>query len=219
MNKKTKNLIAVVVMTITLFLLTGLLVLKVNEEQKELSTAISTTQDLKSNQENHFEITDELEDYIFSTLEQASSSLTTPTPNSTIAPNEENFAIATITIQTDRKTKTYDVMPDVVEKTLKKNIGHLPSSSWFGEDGLCVLMGHRDTDFSILQFVKIGDVITIKSNNKIFRYYVKEISIIEDDNELSFKVSSESCLVLVTCYPFKYSGHAPNKYIVNCCMP
>ena len=35
-------------------------------------------------------------------------------------------------------------MPDVAENTLKRNIGWLPGSAMPGQEGLCVLMGHRD---------------------------------------------------------------------------
>ena len=132
-----------------------------------------------------------------------------------LSPNEENSAIATITIQTDRKTRTYDVMTDVDEDTLKKNIGHLPSSALFGEEGLCVLMGHRDTDFSILQYVKIGDKIIIEETNQKYQYKVVTIEIAASDDELKFVSMLGSYLALVTCYPFKYCGHAPRKYVVT----
>lgn len=99
-------------------------------------------------------------------------------------------------------------MPDVDESTLKKNIGHLPSSVLFGEEGLCILMGHRDTDFHILQYVKNGDIITVKSGDKEYEYMVNS------DAELRFYTDIECNLVLVTCYPFRYSGYAPKKYVI-----
>ena len=74
MNKKTKNLFVVILMVITLFLLTVLLVSKINEEQKELVNPISTIQELMSNQEKYVEITDVIEDYIFSTKERNNAS-------------------------------------------------------------------------------------------------------------------------------------------------
>ena len=207
MDKRKKKLFAMTVMFIALFIWGGLLITKIMKEQKNKSIQTCTVQEIRSTQIKHVEIIDEVEDYDLSSITPAQLS-------STSTPRAENVPIAEITIQTDRKTRTYDVMPNVDEDALKRNIGYLPSSAWFGDEGLCVLMGHRDTDFSILQFVEIGDVITIKANNKIFRYCVKEIIIVENDKELCFKVSSESYLVLVTCYPFIYCGHAPQKYII-----
>ena len=111
--------------------------------------------------------------------------------------------------------KEYDIMDDVDENTLKKNIGHLPSSVMPGEFGLCILMGHRDTDFSILQYVEIGDKLTIEVNGIVYEYIVDEIQIVDSDNELRFSATSEAAIVLVTCYPFRYTGHAPKKYVIT----
>jgi sortase A len=121
---------------------------------------------------------------------------------------------AKITIKTCEKTGTYTVMSDVNERTLKNNIGWLPSSSLPGEDGLCVLMGHRDTDFKILQDKKIGDEIIIEYGELGFVYTVTKVEVVDKDNELRFSVMPGANLVLVTCYPFHYVGHAPRKLVV-----
>ncbi len=123
-------------------------------------------------------------------------------------------SIASITISNDKKIRTYEIMPDVDESTLKKNIGWLPGSAIPGGDGLCILMGHRDTDFSILRYAEIGDEFTIYMNDSEYKYSVSAIEIVNRDSELRFKAHNGSTLVLVTCYPFRYSGHAPQKYIV-----
>lgn len=135
-------------------------------------------------------------------------------PVNKATPKANDKSIATITIITDRKTRTYDIMPDVSVKTLKRNIGHLPSSAMFGKEGLCVLMGHRDTDFSILQYVKVGDEIRINSGDGSYIYIVTDLEILNSDSELRFNAVQERCLVLVTCYPFRYTGHAPRKYLI-----
>ena len=218
MNMKIKKLSLVTIIVIVVLILSGLLITRILEKQHNIAVPTFTIQNISSTQFKLIEAINEVEDNELTTTEQ-STPFITPVPTSpTVSLKEENIPIAQITFQTIKKTRTYDVMADVDEDTLKKNIGHLPSSSWFGEEGLCVLMGHRDTDFSILQYVEIGDVITIKSDNKIFRYSVEEIFIVENDNELCFKVSSELSLVLVTCYPFLYSGHAPKKYVIKCYM-
>jgi len=105
-------------------------------------------------------------------------------------------------------------MPDVDENTLKKNLGHLPTSAMFGEEGLCVIMGHRDTQFSILKYCEIGDFITILSNQNFYVYTVYDIKIVENDSTLKFSAYNDSNIALISCYPFYYTGHAPNKIIV-----
>ena len=105
-------------------------------------------------------------------------------------------------------------MPDVDEYTLKDNIGWLQSSALPGEEGLCVFMGHRDTDFRILKYIEVGDHIVIEIKDNIYRYKVMQIEIIISDSELRFGVLEGINLALVTCYPFRDSGNAPNKYVV-----
>jgi len=139
----------------------------------------------------------------------------TPSPYSTptIMPQATD-SFASITIRTDRKTRTYEIMPDVNEITLKKNIGWFPGSVMPGQEGLCILMGHRDTDFSILRYAEIGDELIIYMNDSEYKYSVSAIEIINSDNELRFEANNGSTLVLVTCYPFRFTGHAPQKFVV-----
>jgi len=80
------------------------------------------------------------------------------------------------------------------------------------------LMGHRDTDFSVLQYAKIGDEFSVFIGGEEFVYAVIKIEIVENDTELRFLAAEGKNLVLVTCYPFRYYGHAPWKYKVYCEM-
>ena len=151
--------------------------------------------------------------------EQENEPITTETPNDmpiATPPNKVTRpeVFAEITINTCEKRGTYAVMPDVYEETLKNNIGWLPSSSLPGEDGLCVFMGHRDADFKILQYVSVGNELIVKKNNSDFTYTVTEIIIVSSDKELRFEATFNSTLVLVTCYPFHYIGHAPEKVAI-----
>ena len=134
----------------------------------------------------------------------------TPSPTAT----ESNDAFAILKIENSKKTGTYTVLPNVGEDTLKDNIGWLPSSSLPGQDGLCIFMGHRDTDFRILQYVEVGDVMTVYTDDLIYHYEVSKTEIVNSDSELRFSTMLGANLVLVTCYPFYYSGHAPQKMVV-----
>jgi sortase A len=141
------------------------------------------------------------------------------TPNPTDADNllfastQPKGTFAKITIKTSKKTGIFVVMPDVRQKTLKDNIGWLPSSSLPGEQGVCVFMGHRDTDFKILKYLQIGDELIVERHNQSFYYTVSKIEIVNSDNELRFDTITDASLALVTCYPFHYSGHAPKKFV------
>ena len=118
-----------------------------------------------------------------------------------------------IIIETDKKTRTFDVMDNVDERTLKHDLGHLPSSVLPGQEGFCVVMGHRDTQFSILKHCEIGDEILVEYNGRTYKYEITDIVIVEDDSSIKFKVIDGKYLALVSCYPFYYTGHAPRKII------
>lgn len=129
---------------------------------------------------------------------------------------EPDGFFAKVTIYTDSKTRTYEVMPDVDEKTLKDNIGWLPSSSLPYEDSTCILMGHRDTDLKILKNCEVGNEITILMNNIEYNYRVSFIDIVDSNEVLMFNTNPNYTLILVTCYPFYYTGHAPKKILYYC---
>lgn len=128
----------------------------------------------------------------------------------------EDEPFAEITIYTDYRTRTYEIMPDVAEETLKDNIGWLPSSSLPCEEGTCILMGHRDTDFRILKNCDAGDMITVSLANTNYNYTVSYIEILDDNEYLKFNTNPNYSLILVTCYPFYYTGHAPQKILFYC---
>ena len=49
----------------------------------------------------------------------------------------------------------------------------------------------------------------------VYIYTVSDITICENTADLSLPVMDEKTFVLVTCYPFRYSGHAPGKCVVT----
>lgn len=107
-------------------------------------------------------------------------------------------------------------MSNVGEQTLKNYVGWLPSSSMPYEDGIFVLMGHRDTDFGILKHCNIGDEITPYMNNSTYTYTITFIDIVDSNDTLKFLTNPNYLLILVTCYPFYYSDHAPQKILFYC---
>ena len=220
MKQRTKLVIAISILLIAISLIVGLIIMSANKISNiELPTyLISTTPEKYDKVEETPlittpRITNELNPSNEPIPTSDSTPSTKPTSTPYIQPNNSQ-TIAKITIETDRKTRTYDIMPDVDENTLKKNLGHLPTSAMFGEEGLCVIMGHRDTQFSILKYCEIGDSITILSNQNFYVYTVYDIQIVENDSTLKFSAYNNSNIALISCYPFYYTGHAPNKIIV-----
>ena len=82
---------------------------------------------------------------------------------------------------------------------------------------MCVVYGHRNRNhLKVLEDVVGGDTITVTMDDgTVYTYTISDITIYENTEDLSLPVMEGKTLVLVTCYPFRYSGHAPGKYVVT----
>lgn len=144
-----------------------------------------------------------------------------PTPEATLqptypsavtpAPVQDGKAFFTLSILND----TISVAYGVEESTLKKTPGWLTTSVLPGENGMCVIYGHRNRNhLKILEKVTVGDTITATKDGIAYTYTVSDIVIYENTSDWRLPTLDGRTLVLVTCYPFRYSGHAPGKYMV-----
>lgn len=137
----------------------------------------------------------------------------TPTPTATPSPKREGDGLFTLGI----KDSTIAVAYGVEEKTLDKTPGWLTTSALPGQDGMCVVYGHRNRNhLKTLENVEYGDAITVTmQSGETYRYLVCDITIYENTSDFFFPAMDGKTLVLVTCYPFRYSGHAPGKCVVT----
>ena len=153
------------------------------------------------------------------------AALSSPTPEATLqpiyppaatpAPAQDGNAFFTLSILND----TISVAYDVEESTLKKTPGWLTTSVLPGENGMCVVYGHRNRNhLKVLEKVTVGDAITATKDGIAYTYTVSDVAIYESTSDWRLPTLDRSTLVLVTCYPFRYSGHAPGKYQVMCLM-
>jgi sortase A len=101
------------------------------------------------------------------------------------------------------------------DETLARGVGHLRGSAGPGERGNLVLAGHRDTFFRELRNIRQGDEVNIMGPQGEFEYQVESIAIVEPDQTEVLKPSDGSTLTLITCYPFRYIGNAPQRFIVR----
>ncbi len=104
----------------------------------------------------------------------------------------------------------------VDEETLEKSPGWLTTSAEPGQEGVCVVYGHRNRNhLKALKDVDHGDVIkATNASGKTFEYRVESIEILDNETELRIPAFSDQHLLLSTCYPFYYTGHAPKKYLI-----
>ncbi|MBU3181233.1 class D sortase [Clostridium psychrophilum] len=101
---------------------------------------------------------------------------------------------------------------------LKKGIGHFSQSVLPGEKDNCVLSAHRDTVFSKIGNLKIGDHLIVQTSAGIFTYEVNGTRIVHEDDKTVIVPTANAVLTLTTCYPFKFIGDAPDRYIVSAAL-
>lgn len=92
----------------------------------------------------------------------------------------------------------------------------LNETSRIGERGTAVVSAHRDTHFSFLKDVVVGDRITItRDDGLVFTYRVTGTSIVDWNKSGIDRNASGFNLVLATCYPFDAITRGPLRYLVH----
>ena len=114
--------------------------------------------------------------------------------------------------------KNISVAGNVEASTLDKVPGWLPTSVKPGREGVCVVYGHRNRNhLLVLKDIDYGDEIVVTMpNGKTYTYIVEQTEILDGDQEMRIPVIEGKHLILMTCYPFYYSGHAPKQFVVTC---
>jgi len=100
------------------------------------------------------------------------------------------------------------------DATLDLGLGHVEGTAGLDAPGNVALAGHRDGFFRGLKDVGAGDEIDMETQVGMRRYVVKDIVIVKPDDVWVLDDNS-AALTLVTCYPFYYTGSAPQRYIVR----
>lgn len=101
------------------------------------------------------------------------------------------------------------------ERVLRRAIGHLPDTPLPWRRGNSALAAHRDTLFRPLRHVRLGDVLRLTTPHGAFDYRVRETLIVRPDELWVLDETSGSMLTLISCFPFHYIGHAPERFIVR----
>jgi sortase A len=97
---------------------------------------------------------------------------------------------------------------------LKKGVGHFIQSVLPGAQDNCVLSGHRDTVFSKLSQLKIGDVFITQTAAGTFTYAIRRIRIVGKNDRTVIVPTDHAVLTVTTCYPFHFIGSAPDRYVL-----
>jgi sortase A len=111
--------------------------------------------------------------------------------------------------------RTIDIIEGTGTKELKVGVGHYVGSVLPGVSDNSVLAGHRDSVFRNLGDLKLGDLMTVRTDYGVFVYEVHKIRIVKADDKTVIVPTKDAVLTLSTCYPFRFIGNAPKRYIVQ----
>jgi sortase A len=101
------------------------------------------------------------------------------------------------------------------DSTLRTAAGHLSDTPLPGEPGNSAIAGHRDTLFRKLKDVRVGDRIAVTRPAGSVYFTVRDTRVVAPTDVSVLAPTEGPTLTLVTCYPFRYIGPAPKRFVVR----
>jgi sortase A len=99
--------------------------------------------------------------------------------------------------------------------TLMRGAGRIEDTAFPGDLGNIGIAGHRDTIFRPVRKLRIGDPLVLTTATRVFRYRISKTAIVNPEDVYVLDPTDHPTMTLVTCYPFEFIGHAPQRYIVS----
>lgn len=100
-------------------------------------------------------------------------------------------------------------------RTLRLAVGHIPGTAVPGDAGNVGLAAHRDTFFRRLGEIRPDDEIRLVTPEGTFVYQVERMDVVSPQDVWVLDPTDTPTLTLVTCYPFTYTGAAPERFVVR----
>lgn len=98
---------------------------------------------------------------------------------------------------------------------LKGAIGYIPETPLPWQPGNSAFAAHRDRIFRPLAGIHVGDEIRLSTRHGDFRYLVSHTLIVNENDVWVLDDANDVDLTLITCYPFVFVGHAPQRFVVR----
>lgn len=102
--------------------------------------------------------------------------------------------------------------------SLTEGAGHIPGTAVPGGLGTVGIAGHRDTHFRELSHVRPGMDVRLIDQSGTYHYSVTSTEIVKPEQVDVLDIQSRPGLVLITCYPFRYIGAAPKRFVVHAAL-
>lgn len=95
-------------------------------------------------------------------------------------------------------------------------VGHVVGTAPLGHPGFSAVAGHRDTHFSLLQYLEPGDVVELETLEGASVRYEVFFHEVVDETVYRFPVvfDGPDVLALATCWPFGALTPGPERYVV-----
>jgi sortase A len=107
------------------------------------------------------------------------------------------------------------VYPSDSDLLMDRGSGVIDGMSYPHEGGNIGIAGHRDGYFRSLKDVQAGDKIFLQTLEGPKQFVINATEIVDIDDLSLLQDTEEQSVTLVTCYPFYFVGHAPQRFIVT----
>ena len=110
------------------------------------------------------------------------------------------------------KVPVYQTASDL---TMDRGAGVINGMSYPHEPGNIGISGHRDGYFRVLKDVKPGDTVELQTLEGPKTFTIDKTQVVEITDTHLLQDTRDQTVTLVTCYPFYFVGHAPQRFIVT----
>jgi sortase A len=150
-------------------------------------------------------------------LAEASESPTMSRPASNV---QRRTALATGTVLGRVDVPRLNLSAAIAEgdddSTLDKAVGHLPDTPLPWQNaGNAAFAAHRDGLFRPLRNIQVNDDVKVVTAKGDFLYRVTKTQVVNPDDVWVLNPTRTATITLITCYPFEFIGHAPQRFIVQ----
>ena len=106
------------------------------------------------------------------------------------------------------------VVEGLSDKDLWAGPGHMPGTVFPGQNGNSVVSAHRDRHFHRLDDLRVGDVIETQTPMLSVMWRITQRRIVGKDERAIFE-STTPMLTLTNCWPTRYVGPAPDRWLLT----
>lgn len=115
----------------------------------------------------------------------------------------------------DRLAIEVPVYDGADEHNLNRGVARVRGTARIEGAGNLGIAGHRDGFFRALKDIQHGDLIQLRTPDSMLGYRVVATRVVNPDDVGVLAPTKEQTLTLVTCFPFYFVGHAPQRFIVT----